>query len=191
MTVNVAPAYAQTFVDDISQGVPLEKALKTSIDNETNLRRLFATDRNNPILDDPNVGLIDVYGSKECIKRVHARNIENDEDRNAKYIFPLSEEKRLKNGDPAMAQTIDQFRASWNIFTEGALSQLTDWSNVVAAGGAVVASLVPLPSTAQASKRAIRKYFHEETHSASDVDLFLYGLTPEEVSSSHLWMTII
>src|SRR5262245_26772774 len=114
-TVN--PSYAQDFVLKVSQNVPIEEALKTSLENETNLRRIFATDPTNPVLNDPNIGLIDIYGSHESIKRIQSRTIKDPADRDAKYIFPLDDTKRFKNGDPAIMQDMDQFRNSWNIFT--------------------------------------------------------------------------
>jgi len=174
------PDYAQDFVSKLAHGVPLKDALGPALSAEADLRRKFATDRNNPGLDDPYAGIVDVFGSDQTIRRVEAREVQDESVRNAKHVFALQPDARRPNNAPAMVANIDQFRASWNIFTEGALSQLTDWNNVVAAGGSVLASLLPLPEHAQGSKRAIRKYFHEETtYSTSDVDLFLYGLTPE------------
>ncbi|KAF9808872.1 hypothetical protein IEO21_07710 [Rhodonia placenta] len=79
-----------------------------------------------------------------------------------------------------MVATLDEFKQNWALFTEGSLSQLTDWNNVVAAGGAVQACLSPVPAFAKVSKRALRKHFHNTAYPTSDVDLFLYGLTPEE-----------
>jgi hypothetical protein len=37
-----------------------------------------------------------------------------------------------------------------------------------------------LPEKAKESKRALRQYYHEELAPASDIDLFLYGLTEEQ-----------
>jgi hypothetical protein len=173
--------YAQDFVSKLTQGVPLQDALAPALLDEAELRRKFATDRSNPILDNPYAGIVDVFASSQAVRLIEAREIQDEAVRDAKYIFPLKPDIRKPSNAPAMAENIDQFRASWNIFTEGALSQLTDWNNVVCAGGAVLASLLPLPEHARGSKRAIRKYFHEETtYSTSDIDLFLYGLTPEQ-----------
>lgn len=172
--------YAQDFVSKIAQGVPLQDALAPSLVSETELRRLFATDRSNAALNDPVVGLADVFAADKAIRLTQARKIEDATSKDAKYVFPIKD--RRLTGAAAMAESMDQFRASFNIFTEGALSQFTPahWNNVVVAGGAVLASLLPLPAHAQGSKRAIRKYFHEEIYSTSDIDLFLYDLTPEQ-----------
>jgi hypothetical protein len=88
---------------------------------------------------------------------------------------------RRKEGSPAMIEKVEAFKKNWSVFTENSLSQLSDWSNVVAAGGSVQACLMPLPKAATASKRAMRKHYHERAFPLSDVDLFLYGLTPQEV----------
>jgi hypothetical protein len=80
-----------------------------------------------------------------------------------------------------MVDNLEAFKKNWNIFTENSLSQLSDWSNVIAAGGSVQACLMPLPKAASASKRAMRRHYHERAFPSSDVDLFLYGLTPQEV----------
>jgi hypothetical protein len=65
---------------------------------------------------------------------------------------------------------------------EGSLSQL-DWSNVVCAGGSVLASLLPVPDKAKTSKRALRKWFHTTQYPTSDVDLFLWGLNSEQAEA--------
>ena len=167
----------------VHHGVNLGPAIKPSLDDETALRRLFATDRANGRLQDPLVGLVDLFGEDtERIKKTHERLIHTPEDLEKHYVMPLTE-KRRKDGTPSMVSDIDNFKSQWSIFTEGALSQLTDWSNVFAAGGSVLACLSPLPDSVvkQGSKRAIRKYYHREAYPSSDIDLFLYGLTPAEV----------
>jgi hypothetical protein len=175
--------YAQTFVSQVSRGAPLQAALQDALQQETELRRLFANmDSNNKVLNDhePLAGLIDVFAANEAIRVTQARDASDQAKLEAEHVFPLKKEQRRSSGVPSMVADIDQFRNSWNVFTEGALSQLTDWNNVVAAGGSVLASLLPLPDHAKASKRALRKYFHEQTYANSDVDLFLYDLTPEQ-----------
>jgi hypothetical protein len=171
--------YAQKFVTQVAQGAPLQECLTESIAAETELRRLFATDRDNKALSDPLVGLIDVFAANKSIRATQARECSDQTTLEAEYIFPLKKEQRRATGQPAIVD-IDQFRTSWSVFTEGSLSQLLDWNNVVAAGGSVLASLLPLPEHARSSKRAIRKHFHEQTYATSDIDLFLYDLTPEQ-----------
>ncbi|KAA8568563.1 hypothetical protein EYC84_007581 [Monilinia fructicola] len=70
-------------------------------------------------------------------------------------------------------------KTNFNLFSESSLADL-DWNNVVAAGSAVTTSLIPLPEKWAGSKRAMREYYHQHLAPASDVDLFLYGLTEAE-----------
>jgi hypothetical protein len=72
------------------------------------------------------------------------------------------------------------FDWSRDVFTEGSLSQL-DWNNVVAAGGAVLACLTPLPEAAKGSRRNTRKHYHAAAYPTSDIDPFQGGLSFEEV----------
>ena len=159
----------------------LDDALAPAIESETELRRLFATDRKDLKLNDPFIGLVDVFAAHPSIRLTQARKVQSEQDLNAQYIFPLPAEKRRADREPAMAANPDDFKTAFNIFSEGSLSQLTDWNNVVVAGGSVLACLAPLPMYAQKTKRGIRKYFHGEGYPNSDIDMFIYGLTPEQV----------
>ena len=163
-------------------GVSIDKALQPSLDEELELRKLFATDRQNERISNPYVGLIDVFDAPESIRTTRSRVIQDDKDLSANYIMPLSESNRRKEGAPSMVADFDEFKKNWSVFTEGSLSQLIDWNNVVAAGGAVLACLAPLDEAAKKSKRSIRKYYHSSAYPTSDVDLFLWGLTAEQVN---------
>ncbi|RPD55207.1 ankyrin [Lentinus tigrinus ALCF2SS1-7] len=178
---------AQAFLTRITQLPPgpgvtdlLSQVLQLSLDDEAQLRKLWATDKTNSRLRDPHVGLVDVFDAPDDIRKTRARVVTGETDLVGQYILPLDETRRRKEGEPAMVSSLEEFKKNWGLFTEGSLSQLTDWSNVVAAGGAVQACLAPLPESAKASKRAMRKYYHNNAFPTSDVDLFLYGLTPEQ-----------
>ncbi|KAG8894313.1 hypothetical protein FRC00_009125, partial [Tulasnella sp. 408] len=181
-------AEAQTFLRRLGElpdipGVDLGPAITPSLQDEAALRRLFATDRDNARLKDPYVGLVDVFGQNtDRIKKIHARAIKDDDDLLKHHVMPLDATTRRKDGELSMAPSLEDFKLRWSVFSEGALSQLTNWNNVVAAGGSVLACLAPLPEhvAKQGSKREIRKYYHSEAYPASDVDLFLYDLTPEQ-----------
>ncbi|KAI0325229.1 ankyrin [Cubamyces sp. BRFM 1775] len=181
---------AQAFLGRIAQlprgpGITdaLLQALQPSLADEAELRKLFATDKSNARLTDPYVGLVDVFDAPDDIRTTRARAIAGENNLSAEYIFPLSEKQRRKDGDPAMVSKLDDFKKNWAIFSEGSLSQLTDWSNVVVAGGSISACLAPLPDSAKTSKRTMRKYFHSNAFPTSDVDVFLYGLTPEQAEA--------
>ncbi|KDR74215.1 hypothetical protein GALMADRAFT_123653 [Galerina marginata CBS 339.88] len=161
-------------------GVSLDAALQPSVEDEAELRKLFATDKKNPRLGNPHVGLVDVFDAPSTIRTTRARIVQGKEDLSANYVMPLSEDTRRKEGAPSIVADLEEFKKNWSIFTEGSLSQLVDWNNVVAAGGSVLACLTPLDEADKVSKRAIRKFYHSNAYPTSDVDLFLWGLTPEQ-----------
>jgi hypothetical protein len=177
---------AQSFIQRVlglpkGPGVLLDPVLKPSVDDETDLRRLFATDKAHARLNNPYVGLVDIFDAPADIRMTRARVVKDETDLSAHYVMPLSELNRRQEGTPSMVNDIDDFKKNWGIFSEGSLSQLFDWNNVVAAGGSVLACLTPLSEEAKVSKRSMRKYYHSVAYPTSDVDLFLWGLTPEQV----------
>ena len=161
--------------------VSLDDVLQPSLDDEAELRKLFATDKANPRLKDIHVGLVDIFAAPGDIRTTRARVIKDDADKDAQHVMVLPNSLRREEGSPAMVENLEAFKKNWSVFTENSLSQLTDWSNVIAAGGSVQACLMPLPKAATGSKRAIRKFYHDRAFPSSDVDIFLYGLTVEEV----------
>ncbi|KAJ3512423.1 hypothetical protein NLJ89_g3531 [Agrocybe chaxingu] len=178
----------QAFIDRINAlpagpGVSLDAALQPSLDEEAELRKLFAQDRQSTRLANPHVGLVDVFKAPDTIRTTRARVVQGPEDLVAKYVMPLSEETRKKEGAPCMVSDLEEFKKNWAIFTEGSLSQLLDWNNVVAAGGSVLACLSPLDEEHAKSKRAVRKYYHNMAYPTSDVDLFLWGLNAEQAEA--------
>ena len=184
----VQTAEAQAFLDRIASlptgpGVNLDSVLQPSLDDETELRRLLANDRSNARLSNPYAGLVDVFEGPSDIRTTRARVVKDDQDLNAKYVMPVPDDKRKKEGEPCMVSELDEFKRNWTIFSEASLSQLSDWSNIIAAGGSVLACLAALSDADKASKRAIRKHYHSAAYPTSDIDLFLWGLTPEQVSS--------
>ncbi|KAI0750408.1 hypothetical protein C8Q74DRAFT_1373995 [Fomes fomentarius] len=181
---------AQAFLSRITQLPPgpgvtdvLTQALQPSLDDEAQLRKLWATDKDNARLRDPYVGLVDVFDAPDDIRKTRARVVSHETDLSAHYVHPLDDSRRRKEGEPSMVADLDEFKRNWALFTEGSLSQLTDWSNVIASGGSVLACLTPVPESAKTSKRAMRKYYHNNAFPTSDVDLFLYGLTPEQAEA--------
>lgn len=174
---------ASAFLKRISlfPDVSLDNVLESSIQDESVLRRLFATDKSNARLSDPYVGLVDIFNAPADIRTTRARVVKDEGDLNAQYVMPLSKSMRREEGSPSMVADLKEFKKNWSIFTENSLSQLLDWNNVIAAGGSVLACLAPLPDHAKVSKRAIRKHYHNSEYPTSDVDLFLWGLTPESV----------
>ncbi|KAJ6102464.1 hypothetical protein N7486_004891 [Penicillium sp. IBT 16267x] len=130
-------------------------------------RRIYAQEPSHPLVKDNYANIVPLYnvaGSTDI--QVRARDLASEgPETKDKYILPLEDRTRRPS--------------ELAIFTENSLSEL-DWSNVVAAGSAVVTSALPVPEKHRGSKRALRQYYHEQFAPASDVDLFLYGLTEEQ-----------
>ncbi|KAJ3554518.1 hypothetical protein NP233_g12406 [Leucocoprinus birnbaumii] len=168
---------------NLAPSVKLDDVLQPSLDDESELRKLFAQDKTHERLRDPYVGLVDIFGpDTDVLRKTRARAVdyEDEESLSGKYIMPLKETERRKDGEASMVTDMDEFKKNWAIFSEGSLSQLANWNNVIAAGGSVLSSLLPLAPEHKKSKRAIRKYYHSAAFPSSDVDLFLWGLTPEQ-----------
>lgn len=177
------PAKHDAFLDYVRShsDTPISDLVKPYNDFDATARKLFAQEPSHPSIRDNHVNIVPLYnatGSTDV--RVRARNLASETpEQKSKYMLPLSEPMRRPSGSPAVVPTLDEFQNNFALFTEGALGDI-DWSNVVAAGSAVVTSLLPVPEKYRKSKRGLRQYYHEEFAPASDVDLFLYGLTEEQ-----------
>ncbi|GKT40101.1 uncharacterized protein ColSpa_00282 [Colletotrichum spaethianum] len=147
---------------------------------EAQLRSVFAQDRKNPALSDPHINLLPLFteDTKNIKTRARFLAAETQEEKD-RYIMALPDNKRRANGSPAVVSGIKEFQKNFNVFSESALVDM-NWDNVVAAGSSVINTLLPVPSEFNTSKRKLRGYYHEKFCPASDVDLFLYGLTHEE-----------
>jgi ankyrin repeat protein len=147
---------------------------------EAQLRSVFAQDRQHPLLEDPHVNLCPLFTNDTKDITIRARDLASEsQEEKDRYIMPLPEEKRRAHGSPAVVATLADFRRNFSIFSESSLADL-DWNNVVAAGSSVVNTLLPVPPEFNTTKRKLREYYHEKFCPASDVDLFLYGLTHDE-----------
>ncbi len=183
---------------------PMVELLEPYRQYEAQLRQAFAQDPENEALKDPHVNVLPLYTEDTPAIKIRARNlaVESKEEK-SKYIMPLPADIRRPDGSPAVVQSLKDFRRNFGVFSESALgelnwlvpcpslmahlslspiSQLT-WpprDNVVAAGSSVVNTLLPVPEQYNRSKRSLREFYHEKFSPASDVDLFLYGLTEEQ-----------
>ncbi|KAL4964077.1 ankyrin repeat protein [Aspergillus stella-maris] len=160
---------------------PIRDLVKPYNEYDAVLRKIYAQEPSHPAIANGLVNVVplfDANGSTDL--RIRARNLalESDETK-TKYLMPLKDEHRKTNGSPAVVSNIKAFQTHFNIFSESSLSDL-DWNNVVAAGSAVATSILPVPEKYSDSKRGMRQFYHEEFAPASDVDLFLYGLTEEQ-----------
>lgn len=145
------------------------------------LRKRFAQEPSHPSIQDNYFNIVPLYDQTGFTDlSIRARDIASETpEQTEKYILPLSEKHRKKNGAAAVVPSLDEFQNNFALFTEGSLSEI-DWSNVIVAGSAVVTSLLPVPEKYRNSKRGLRQYYHEKFAPASDIDIFLYGLNEEQ-----------
>ena len=147
---------------------------------ETQLRSVYAQDRQNPILNDPYLNVVPLFTDDTKYITTRARNLaEESEQEKGRYVMALPDNKRREHGSPATVANIDEFEKNFSLFSESSLADL-DWDNVVAAGSSVINCLLPVPKEFNTNKRKLREYYHEKFCPASDVDLFLYGLTHDQ-----------
>src|SRR6266853_295696 len=136
MSQNKEAAQFLSRIANLPKGpVSLDAVLQPSLDDEAELRKLFATDKGNARLKDIHVGLVDIFAAPHDIRTTRARVVNGDADRDAQYVMPLSDALRRKEGSPAMIDNLEAFKKNGSVFTEKSLSQLSEWSNVIAAGG--------------------------------------------------------
>lgn len=159
---------------------PVNKLVEPFKNYEAELRKFYAQKPDDPALKDGLTNMVPVFDGHESDLKVRARKLDQEsEEEKQRYVMPLLKEERKPDGAPAVVTSLKEFQKNFSIFSESSLSEL-DWNNVVAAGSSVTTSLIPVPKKWSSSKKAMREYYHEKLAPASDVDLFLYGLTEEE-----------
>ncbi|PPR07014.1 hypothetical protein CVT26_005209 [Gymnopilus dilepis] len=188
-------------IADLPTHQPLDHALEKAIRAERELRHLFASDPHNRLLQDLFIGLVDVLSLDPAIRRTRARLVNSKADLSGHHIFPLKATSRRGNLLPSTVTDLKSFREHWHVFTHGVLSKMTarDWENVIVAGGSVLACLAP-PQRVIPPKE-LNELYQSENYATSDIDLFLWGLSPEEakvkmesiyqaVCSASLWNVV-
>lgn len=159
----------------------IEELIRPYNEFDAVLRKIYAQAPTHPVVGDNYLNIVPVYSSAGVADvKVRARDLASEpEDLKSKYLMPLTSAQRRPHGSPAVVPSLREFQTNFNLFSEGSLLDM-DWSNVIAAGSAVVTSLLPVPDKYRNSKRELRKWYREKAAPASDVDLFLYGLTEEQ-----------
>ncbi len=169
------PAYLEKHADQ-----PVAELFEPYRKYESTLREVFAQEPSHLALTDPHIGVLPLFTEDTPKLRVRARNLAAESDEvKSRYIMPLPDTNRRPDGAPATVASIGDFQSNFAVFSEMALAGL-NWDNVVAAGSSVTSCLLPVPTEYAKSRRSLREYYHEKLCPASDVDLFLYGLTEEQ-----------
>lgn len=158
--------------------MPMAQLLASYKQYDNEMRKVFAQQPDHPAAKNPSI--VPIFNGHEGDLKVRARDLASESDETkSTFIMPLEYDKRLPDGSLAVVPSLSAFRTNFNVFSESSLVDM-DWSNVVAAGSAVVTSLLAVPEKYAGTKRALREYYHEQIAPASDVDLFLYGLSEEQ-----------
>lgn len=179
MSLPKLPVSLDEFIPYITKHSSIKDAALPFLNYEHELRKVYAQTPNDPALSNPLVNCIPVFSGHENDIKIHARDLKAEtEEQRQRYLMPLKSSERRLAGSAAVVSSLAEFRSNFSIFSESALADL-DFSNVVVAGSAVTTTLVPAGVHA-ASKRSLRAYYHKKVAPASDVDLFLYGLTEEQ-----------
>jgi hypothetical protein len=155
------PAAHNELADYIAKhpDVPMAHIMEPYRKFEAELRKAYAQERNNPLLDDPYVNVLPLFTKSTPSIRTRARNLAAEtQEEKEKYIMPLSDDQRRSDGSPAVVESLKEFRHNFGVFSESSLSEM-DWSNIVAAGSSVVNCLLPVPAESKKSKRALREYY--------------------------------
>ena len=163
------------FEEDFSITIPYEEALQMviprsqnktkssyALDNqkEEQYRKLFANDRNNYILDDKYLMLIDVFENHNQFV-FKAPNLPDD----VPLLLKRDDNSNINLGSRSIVDK-SQFFSNWENFTNNVFQNF-DFSNIFIAGGSVNACLDENYSR--------NKY-------TNDLDLFIYDLSPHQAT---------
>ncbi|KAL2822695.1 ankyrin repeat-containing domain protein [Aspergillus cavernicola] len=177
------PVKHSNFLDHVKSNpkTPIPELVKPYNEYDAVLRRIYAQEPDHPTVSDSLVNVVPLFGPNDSTDlRIRARDLASEtEEHKSKYLMALKTEQRKADGVPAVVSSLKDFQTNFNVFSESSLSDL-DWNNVVAAGSAVATSILPVPDKYNDSKRGLRQFYHEQFAPASDVDLFLYGLSEEQ-----------
>ena len=142
-----------------------KKLVEYSRQLENRIRVLFVTKRESKLLEDPYLTLINLYESYHIFKPVTEK--------------PNDGSCLMSSQIPALP-VVDmiQFSKQFQMFTEFVFEGF-DWNNVLIAGGSVLASLIPIGFS---DYTQWRQYYHKGAWDQADIDLFLYGLEPDQAN---------
>ena len=118
---------------------------------ENKLREVYAQHPDHPAATKNH--LVPVFRNESMTIRARDLTRESSAEKD-KYLLPLPEDARRKDGSPATVESLKTFKTNFNLFSESSLVDL-DWNNVVAAGSSVITSLLPVDAPHNESKVGI------------------------------------
>ena len=175
----------ECFIQDLTN-LPVDHSIDHALENalvaEHEIRLLLASDPQNAQLHDMFLGLLDIFKVAPAARRHRARPVDfRTTDFNDYYVFPVAPRHRRSSLSPSTVPDMQAFNKNWEIFTHRALLKMSpkDWNNVIAAGGSVLACL--RSTITNPSSRRLNQFYQSPIHANSDINLFLWGLTPAQV----------
>ncbi|KAK0441772.1 uncharacterized protein EV420DRAFT_1649883 [Desarmillaria tabescens] len=168
-------AHVDLFTHHLRNGLDVDDMALLASEEDQTRRRLYAIARNDPAIADAHVGLVDVFN--EDNKGLFLSTLSDVSLQCTLFTDPAGGHF-YPEGDPVMVSSLQQFENSWKSFTENMLSEI-DWNNVAVAGGSVLACLDHLSPKILDSPIRTRQY-HQRWYPDSDIDVFLYSLSPED-----------
>eukprot|EP01088_Endostelium_zonatum_P003790 TRINITY_DN14977_c0_g1_i1.p1 TRINITY_DN14977_c0_g1~~TRINITY_DN14977_c0_g1_i1.p1 ORF type:complete len:664 (-),score=174.41 TRINITY_DN14977_c0_g1_i1:7-1998(-) len=151
---------------DEVDGRDMTKEQRDLINQEDKYRNMYAEQRDSSELNDPYLLLFDVF--KQDKSKWNFAEETKEEKQVPHILTQWREQLDQQFGTSSIVENEQQFKKNWDEFTKGVFKDM-DWSNVFCAGGAILANLL--------SGDQIKGMYAE-----SDLDLFIYGCTPEQAS---------
>jgi hypothetical protein len=94
-----------------NHGTPMEELMGPFRKYEADLRRLYAQDRSNPVLDDPYLNVLPIFTKDTPNIKTRARDLESESpELKERYIMALPDDKRRPDGSPAVVESMKDFR---------------------------------------------------------------------------------
>ncbi|KAK0431486.1 hypothetical protein EV421DRAFT_1743088 [Armillaria borealis] len=169
-------AHVDLFTHRLRKGINVDNAALLTSEEDQTRRRLYAIAHDDPVIADTHVGLVDVFDKEnQGLFRSTPSNVPLQ----CTMFTDKAGGQSILEGEPVMVSSFQQFGDSWKSFTENMLLEI-DWNNITVAGGSVLACLDRLSPTILGSPVHTRQYYRK-WYPNSDIDLFLYGLSPEDV----------
>ncbi|KAL0486384.1 hypothetical protein AKO1_001970 [Acrasis kona] len=159
------------------------------------LRSLFATDRNHPILTNPHVHLIPLYSQIDQFKPCEPPAsipllLDKQLFKPSRELHELHLEDRFHQVVHKLCQDLTTFKTQFNVFC-GKLFVDVDWSNMVVAGGSVLASLIKAQHVASRFYDKASSFEHLMGINELDLDVDFSGLPLDNFSIDDLLLELI
>jgi hypothetical protein len=158
----------------------LEDILKIIVSDEVALRTAIANFNANEQRMNLTSGLVALFEAPIALRTIYTLPTPHYDAHFTETMFTLPSSVRRSPGAASTVTTMAAFTSNWSTFSEGIFSP-PSWNNIVVAGGAITACLLPVEAAHTQTRGTLRDYFHKNAFPDSDIDVFIFGLSEEEV----------